>query len=297
MNDAFFSIRDDRALIRVAGEDTRPFLQGLVSNDIDKVGAERAIYAAFLTAQGKFLHEFFIAEFDGALLLDCEAARRDDLLRRLTMYNLRSKATIELADDLSVTVVFGDGALPALGLEPAVGAANTSNGGVAFVDPRLVAIGARTFLPRDSAATSLTAAGYLEGSADAYETLRLSLGLPDGSRDLEIEKSILLESGFDELNGVDWDKGCFLGQELTARTKYRGLVKKRLMPVAIDGPAPAPGTALFADGKDAGEMRSAHDKQGIALIRIDALNSGHPLTADKATIHPKKPDWLVFQEE
>ena len=102
-------------------------------------------------------------------------------------------------------------------------------------------------------------AGLAEAEFAAYDRLRLGLGIPDGSRDLVLEKSILLEAGFDELNGVDWQKGCYIGQELTARTKYRGLIKRRLMPVRIDGPAPAPGTIVTADGRDVGEMRSSRD--------------------------------------
>ena len=115
------------------------------------------------------------------------------------------------------------------------------------------------------AETGLTETGFA-----AYDRHRLALGVPDGTRDLVPEKSILLELGFDELNGVDWRKGCYVGQELTARTKYRGLIKKRLFPVRIDGPAPEPGTMVTLDGKDAGEMRSARDGAGLALLRLEA---------------------------
>ncbi|MCH8153860.1 MAG: hypothetical protein IH786_01110 [Proteobacteria bacterium] len=125
---------------------------------------------------------------------------------------------------------------------------------------------------------------------DDYERLRIGQGVPDGSRDLEIERSTLLENGFDELGGIDWDKGCFMGQELTARTKYRGLVKKRLVPVEIDGPAPAPGTPVTADGKDAGVLRSVADGLGLALIRLEHLEA--PLSAGAARLTVRKPDWM-----
>lgn len=295
MSNMQYTIRNDRALIRVSGEDARPFLQGLISNDVEKVTPNRAIYAAFLTAQGKFLHEFFVSELNGALWLDCEANRRDDLVRRLTMYKLRSNAEVEIIDDHAVAVAFGPEVAAGLELTPEAGAAANWQGGVAYIDPRLASAGARLILPTERIASAFEEAGFERCPEDAYEALRLNLGLPDGSRDLEVEKAILLESGFDELNGVDWDKGCFLGQELTARTKYRGLVKKRLMPVTISGPVPSPGTPLMADGKDAGEMRSAQGDQGIALVRIEAFESGRPLTAGDSTVTPSKPSWLVFQ--
>src|SRR5207248_1243053 len=139
---------------------------------------------------------------------------------------------------------------------------------------------------------TLTAAGIVEADFAAYDRHRLALGVPDGSRDLVIEKSILLESGFDELNGVDWAKGCYIGQELTARTKYRGLIKKRLFPVRIDGAPPAPGTILSLDGKDAGEMRSSRDGIRLPLLRLDAITEHRSLSAERPTLAPMRPDWM-----
>ena len=131
------------------------------------------------------------------------------------------------------------------------------------------------------------------GSPADYDRLRLSLGVPDGSRDLPVEKAILLENGFDELNAIDWNKGCYMGQELTARTRYRGLVRKRLMPVAIAGEAPAPGTPLMLGDKEAGEMRSALGDVGLAMVRLEALGQG-ALAAGAARLSPRKPDWAKF---
>lgn len=138
-------------------------------------------------------------------------------------------------------------------------------------------------------------AGLERADFAAYDRHRLALGIPDGSRDLVLDKSILLEAGFDELNGVDWQKGCYIGQELTARTKYRGLIKKRLFPVRLDGPAPPPGTMVTAEGRDAGELRSNRDGQGIALLRLDAVSEGRPLVADAATLVPLRPDWMRIE--
>jgi folate-binding protein YgfZ len=165
-----------------------------------------------------------------------------------------------------------------------------------LVDPRLAALGARCVLPRERARSMLVEAGLTETGAAAYDDLRLGLGVPDGSRDLVLEKSVLLEAGFDELNGVDWNKGCYIGQELTARTKYRGLIKRRLVPVAIDGPTPEPGTIVTAGGRDVGEMRSSRAGCGLALLRIDALLGSGRLMAGDAAIIPSAPGWMRFPE-
>jgi len=293
MADAFFLWPEDRGLIRIDGADARPFLQGIVSNDVNKVSSARAIYAALLTPQGKYLHDFFVAELDGALMLDCEAERRDDLLRRLTRFKLRSKVSLAPGPDThAVALIYGSAALSAAGLATERGAAKPFAGGVVYADPRLREIGARAILPRASATAALAAAGIAPGSAADYERLRLELGLPDGSRDLEIEKSILLESGFDELAGVDWDKGCYMGQELTARTHYRALIKKRLVPVRIQGPTPPPGTPILAGGSEVGIMRSAGDGAGLALLKIEALSGIPELSAGEARIAVRKPFWL-----
>lgn len=293
MADAFVLWPPDRALIRIDGADARAFLQGIVSNDVNKVSPARAIYAALLTPQGKYLHDFFIAELGGALVLDCEAARRDDLLRRLSRFKLRSKVSLAPGPEgHAVALIYGGGALSAFGLPSERGAAKPFAGGVAFADPRLVEIGARGVLPTPGARGELAAAGIAPGVPAAYEALRLELGLPDGSRDLEIEKSILLESGFDELAGVDWDKGCYMGQELTARTHYRALIKKRLVPVRISGPTPEPGTPIVAAGTEVGVMRSAGDGAGLALLKIEAIAGAAELAAGAARIEPRKPFWL-----
>lgn len=299
MTDKSFALLMDRGLIAVEGEDAPTFLQGLVSNDVERVGVDRAVHAAFLTPQGKYLHDFFIIGIDGALVLECENERRDDLIERLSAYKLRSKVTLgAVAGEYVIAALFGDGALEALGLPQEEGRAVPFGGGVAYVDPRLAAAGARAVILRKRFVNVLQRHDFKAVPPADYETLRLSLGLPDGSRDMVVEKSILLENGFDELNGVDWDKGCFLGQELTARTKYRGLIKKRLMPVAIDGPLPAPGTPVMLDGKEVGEMRTGHQAIGLAMIRLEhlekAAGAGADFTAGEARLTPRKPDWAAF---
>jgi folate-binding protein YgfZ len=281
----------DRGVLEITGADRRDFLQGLISNDIHKVTPHRAVYAALLTAQGKYLHDFFVVERGDAFYLDGEAARLADLKRRLGLYKLRAKVTIaDASERYQVAAAFGAGAIESLGLEAEQGAAKAFADGIAYVDPRLAALGARLLLPRAAGLAPLDAKGFVAADVADYDRLRLLLGVADGSRDLEIEKSILLESGFDELNGVDWQKGCYVGQELTARTKYRALVRKRLLPVVVEGPLPAPGTVIMAGDREAGEMRSGRDALGLALLRLDALDAG-PLTAGTAKLTPRKPDW------
>ncbi|MEK9672767.1 MAG: folate-binding protein [Rhodospirillaceae bacterium] len=291
---------EDRGVLAVSGDDARTFLQGLISNDVTKVTPEKTIHAALLTPQGKYLHDFFIAEGPGGrLLMDCDRDRLPDLMKRLKLYKLRAKADLaDQSDQWTVAVFPGAAALPKLGLPDTAGAARIDAGGVVYTDPRLSGMGGRAILPINATEKFLAGRGAQLGSRADYDRLRIKLGVPDGIRDLVVDKSILLESGFDELNGVDWNKGCYMGQELTARTKYRGLIKKRLMPVVIEGDLPEPGAALMLDGKDAGEMRSAVAAVGggigLALVRLEHLEAGKPLDADGAKVTPIKPDWANF---
>jgi folate-binding protein YgfZ len=289
---ASFALLDDRGVLAVSGPDSRSFLQGLVSNDVEKVGPAQACYAALLTAQGKYLHDFMMIEVSGAIWLDAEAQRVGDLKRRLSTYRLRANATLDEQPGLSMAAIFGDGALAAAGLFAEPGAARPIGSGIIFVDPRLAALGARCILPCSDIRPALADAGLEEVGFPAYDRFRLRLGIPDGSRDLVLEKSILLEAGFDELNGVDWQKGCYIGQELTARTKYRGLIKRRLVPIEIEGPVPEPGTIVTADGREVGEIRSSRDRVGLALLRIEPVVEGSQLTAGSATIVAKAPSWM-----
>jgi folate-binding protein YgfZ len=231
-------------------------------------------------------------EFDGEIWLEAEARRLSDLKRRLSIYRLRAKAALDERPELVVAAVFGEGARAAMGLSEEPGAARPFASGVAFVDPRLAALGVRCILPRTDIRGALEGTGLAEAGFAAYDRLRLELGIPDGGRDLVPEKTILLEAGFAELNGVDWQKGCYIGQELTARTKYRGLIKKRLIPVEIDGPAPAPGTIVTADGREVGEMRSSRDGVGLALLRIEPVVDGKHLKVGDTTIVASKPAWM-----
>ena len=279
-----FSLIPHRSVIAVGGADRVEFLQGLISNDTTKVAPGRAVWAALLTPQGRFLNDMFVADGgDDSLLLETERERAPALAKKFSLYKLRSKVTVEdRSAAMEVAVVFGTGAERALEID----------GAISFVDPRLAELGVRVLAPAGTVAALLSARGIAAAPLDDYDALRLSLGVPDGSRDLPVEKALLLESGFDELNGVDWKKGCYMGQELTARTKYRALVRKRLCPVSVEGALPAPGTSVYLDGKEVGELRSGSGRRALALLQAEAARGPGPLLADGVQLIATIPPWM-----
>ena len=260
----------DRGVLEVAGPDRAAFLQGLVSNDVATIPAGQATWAALLTPQGKWLADFFVIPAGEVLLLDAERAQIAALVQKLSRFRLRSKVMLRDASaEWQVHAAWGAAPLGAV---------------IAVPDPRLPDAGWRVLNP-----TALPT----DATAEEYDRHRLALGLPDGSRDMESEKSVLLEGGFDELGGISWSKGCYMGQELTARTRYRGLLKRRLVPVVVDGPLPPRGTMLTdAAGAEVGEMRSGRDGLGLALLRIDALPRG-PFRAGEAMVRPQVFSWMT----
>ncbi|MBL8711247.1 MAG: folate-binding protein YgfZ [Rhodospirillaceae bacterium] len=299
MDKAFFEINPARAVIAIGGEDRASFLQGLISNDTARIGDARAIFAALLTPQGKFAHDLMLVGEGARYLVDAESQRHLDLLKRLRMFKLRSRVTLDDLDaEFVVVQLFGGDSLSRLGLSAEPGAARALGGGVVFTDPRLAALGARAYLPRATAEQMLCDLGFEAAAPGSFRRLRYSLGVPEGSEDLIPDKSILLESGFDEMNGIDWQKGCYMGQELTARTKYRGLVRKRLLPVRFEGPTPAPGADLLLDGKDAGEIRAGDGDLGLALIRLEHLDAltGSGIDIGDTHVTARVPDWAKLPE-
>jgi folate-binding protein YgfZ len=290
MQQGHFVRLPERGVIEVGGAEARPFLQGLVSNDIDRLRPDRALYAALLTPQGKYLFDFLLVQSGDAIWLDVEAARRVELLERLTMYRLRAKVTLaDLTGTMEVLALAGDG----LDLSGELGAAAAWADGVLFRDPRLADLRGRAILPRAAVADAFRRIGLAEAAHAGYEGLRLALGIPCPPHDLVPHRSLLLESNFEELNGVAFDKGCYVGQELTARTKHRALVRKRLLPVRVEGPLPAPGTPLMLGEREAGEMRSGAGDRGIALIRLEAIGESMPmLFAGESRVTPEWPEWL-----
>jgi folate-binding protein YgfZ len=250
-----------RALIALSGDDWRSFLQGLITQDVDTLAPGEARFGALLTPQGRLLFDLFVVGREDGAWLEVERAHRDALMQRLLMYRLRAKVKIE-ADE---TPVFA-----AWGAEPQ---------GAWIADPRLPALGWR---------------GYGEAAANTdettYDTHRLSLGVP-GPADWGSEKAYPIEADFDLLCGIDFKKGCFVGQETTSRMKRRGQIKNRMMPIVFEGAPPPPGAEVLAGELRAGEVLSGQDGRAMALLRVDRIE-GATLTVDGRPVQVDRPDWI-----
>ena len=261
---------EDRSIIAVTGPEARTFLQGLITNDIEKVAPDRAVYAALLTPQGKILFDFLIAGGDGALLIDCHRNGRDALIKRLSMYKLRAKVQIEAREQLAV--------LAGLTGPPA-------DRGVTFEDPRLPALGHRTIGARAEMPTATDTAAH-------YHARRLEFAIPEAN-DFGSDRMFALDANLDELHAIDFEKGCYVGQELTARMKHRGTARKRLLLVEGDTVLPA-GGELQAGGQSIGEIVSTYGTRGFALVRLDRLEGAGDaiVEAGGARVTVIKQDWL-----
>ena len=224
---------ENRAVIRVTGPEAITFLQGLVTNDVEDIKSGNAVYAAMLTPQGKFLFDMIIAPDGEDLLLDIEADRKPDLLRRLMMYKLR--AQVELIDEEAKVWALFDG---------------EASSGVSYKDPRHKALHSRVVSPDNP----LPEANILP--LEKYEERRIRHGIPDGSRDIKVEKYFWLETNAEKLNGVSFTKGCYVGQELTARMKHRTTLKKMIVPVQADSAITENTKILFAICSPIAEPRS-----------------------------------------
>jgi folate-binding protein YgfZ len=272
-----------RSVIRLGGADRYAFLQGLVSNDVALCVPEQAIFAGLLTPQGKFLHDIFIVDQGEDFLIDCEAARADDLLRRFAAHKLRAKITLEnAAAEFDVWAAWNAPPPNAPGV-------------YIYADPRLPELGARMIVKK-----GVTPKGE-RVPFEAYDRHRRAHGGTDRRSDLIVEKSTLAEGNFDFLNGISWTKGCYMGQELTARLHYRGLVKKRLFPVRIEGAAPAFGAAVKFGTEDVGDMRSSCGDLGLALLNVEkagqALRVDTPLTSGENWLRVYRVGWMGAERE
>jgi len=234
-------VHSDRTVLRLCGGDVRDFLQGLISNDIAGID-NGLVYAALLSPQGKYLFDFFLARDGDGVLLDVKSDRAAALAQRLTLYKLRADVTIE-ATDLVVAQV----------LEGAVEGA--------YADPRDGALGQRVIA---EAAPEMDVI-----SDEEWTRLRVELGIPETGIELLADETFLLEAGFEKLSGVDFRKGCYVGQEVTARMKHKTELRKGLVQVAVSGTEPEPGTAITFEGKPAGTLYSVSGDMGLAHLRFD----------------------------
>jgi len=267
-------VDDGRAVLRLGGLDARDWLQGLVSNDVRRLARDHAVYAALLTPQGKYLFDFFLVEgADGAILLDVAASRAAALMQRLSLYRLRRD--VQIADVSAQTQV-------ALVWRAQTGQAPlAAPGALVVADPRDAALGWRLYA--QDAAAALALAGAEAAPRDAYDALRVAVAAPESGVELIPDDSYILEAGFERLNGVDFRKGCYVGQEVTARMRHKTDLRKGLLRVRVEGAAPPPGTPVTtADGKPAGALFTVIDGAGLAHLRFD--RAAGPLKAGGATV-------------
>jgi folate-binding protein YgfZ len=275
----------DRGVIRVSGADARDFLQNIVTNEMDVVTAERAGYGALLTPQGKMICDFFVvalSEADGGgFLLDAPLLQTADLMKRLKLYKLRSKIMLEDLSEASAVIAATDGGrLPA-------------GCGVVYADPRHPQMGERAIVDREGVEEIATA------PMDAYHAYRVSVGIPDGGRDFVYGDTFPHEALLDQIGGVSFKKGCYVGQEVVSRMQHRGTARTRVVPVAFaDGIATETGAEATAGAKPLGHIGSAANGRALAMLRLDrvadAMAEGTPLMAGGLAFTLSKPDFIRF---
>jgi len=279
----------DRGVVKVAGDGARVFLHGLVTADMLALTPGTARFCALLTPQGKIVADFMVTEAQakdgGGFFLDLPRALCVTVVDKLNIYKLRAKVMIEnLAETLGVLAAWdGSGA---------------TRQGLSFADPRLPELGLRVLLPPHLAATAAAELGAALVEPGAYEAHRIALGVPQGGSDFAYGDAFPHEADMDQLGGVDFQKGCYVGQEVVSRMEHRGTARSRAVPVRYDGPAPAAGTAIMAGDRPVGTFGSAAGGHGLALLRLDrvseALAQGQPLTAGAVAVRPFKPGWAHF---
>jgi tRNA-modifying protein YgfZ len=269
-----------RAVLGLEGGDARDFLHSLLTCDVQSLQAGQGAYGALLTPQGKILFDMFTLATETGFLLDAAAGSADDLVKRLTMYRLRRKIEIAPKPDLAVAAIWGSDEPP--GVE----------GARVFRDPRAAGLGYRATGPERALEAAATA------DADQYDAHRMALGIADSERDIGSGRMFPHEANLDQLHGVSFTKGCFVGQEVVSRMEHRGTARSRIVPVRFDGPQPPPETVVTAGGRGLGRILSGHDGRGLALIRLDraaaASAAGEPLVAGDTGLSLEKPEWARY---
>jgi folate-binding protein YgfZ len=276
------TLLDRRAVLRVSGPEARKFLQGLITNDIGKTEGGKAIHAGLLSPQGKILFDFFVVQDGEGFLIDVAGETAEELRQRLGFYRLR--AQVEIAPEPSRAVAAAWGGRP-----------QVPDGAIAFADPRLEELGFRLLV---ASGTDAAALGCDPAGEDAYHARRIELGVPEGGRDYTYGDAYPHEALFDQLNGVDFAKGCYVGQEVVSRMEHRGTARKRIVRVEAALPLPAAGTPIEAGGTSIGTLGSASGSSGLAMIRLDraeaALGSGKEVTAGGIKVALRRPAFAHF---
>jgi folate-binding protein YgfZ len=263
------ALLEDRGVLRVAGEDAATFLQGLLTNDVEKLSVGEARYAALLTPQGKILFDFLVvgaaAETGVAFLIDCPVAQAGELAKRLGFYRLRAKVAIadESAGHAVIASWTDDTSVAPSAVMAGTSAAVTE--GFAYLDPRDPRLGARAIVPNDAAESLATA------SAAEYDAFRIRLGVPKGGIDFAYADIFPHDANLDLLNGVDFEKGCYVGQEVVSRMRHRGGARKRIVRLKLSGPAPERGAPIMAGEATIGAFGSAAKASALAMVRLDRL--------------------------
>jgi folate-binding protein YgfZ len=279
----------DRGVVKVAGDDARRFLNGLVTNDVGKVAPGKPRFAALLTPQGKIIADFIVAEVEpdegGGLFLDCPRALAPALVEKFNFYRLRAKVIVE---DLSAV----------LGVMAIWDGAKDSDYGLSYTDPRLPALGTRAMLPPHLAKDAAGELGATLTDADAYDAHRIALGIPRGGQDFSYGDTFPHEADMDQLGGVDFEKGCYVGQEVVSRVEHRASARSRIVPISYEF-APISGLPVTAGERQIGMVGSTAKGRGLAMLRLDrladALASHTPLTAGGIAVHATKPTWAQFE--
>ncbi len=282
----------DRAVMKVVGDDARKFLHGLVTADILNLRPGTARFCALLTPQGKIIADFFVTEAPqadgGGFFLDCPRALAATLLEKLNLYKLRAKILIEdLSEVLGVLAAWnGNGATTD----------RTTKQGLAYADPRLPALGLRVMIAPHRASAAASELGATLASAEDYEAHRIALAVPRGGVDFAYGDAFPHEADMDQLGGVDFAKGCYIGQEVVSRIEHRGIARTRAVALRYDGARPENGAPITAGERQVGTMGSAADGRGIALIRLDRVAEADqtPVAAGGIPIRLIKPDWARF---
>jgi tRNA-modifying protein YgfZ len=278
----------DRSILRVTGADAVKFLNGIVTNAVEGLAPGRAVFTALLTPQGKIVVDFFAIsvadEEGGGFVLDAPSALAEELLKKLNFYKLRAKVEIAARPDLAVAVVL-DRAPP-------------EEIGLVYVDPRQAGLGWRVVLPAEGAVPALEAAGAQIVEADSWQGRRISLGIPEGGKDFIYGDTFPHEADMDLIGGVDFHKGCFIGQEVVSRVERRDVARKRVVPVAFEENAPEAGAEIYMDERAVGFMGSSAGRLGLAMLRLDRVNEGMQegakLRAGGVELQLVKPDWADF---
>lgn len=290
MDSNFYIPLPHRTVITVQGDDAATFLQGMLTNNITKATPSQAIYAALLTPQGKYLYDFFVLGQAEGYLLDCSQRYLQDILKKLSFYRLRAKVTIEdRSDRYEVVAALGPKALEGITeLQPGNLLPHLSQDGtLAFIDPRSASLYARCFVEKNDHFMALKAQGFVEGDINSYEQLRIRHTIADGDKDLVSGDTFPLPFGLNALNAIDYTKGCYVGQEVTARTHHKGTLHKQLYTLqSHDSSLPPPGTPVTANGKKIGTLCSSSGNIGLALLDTAATEAAPSplLQADEVVV-------------